>query len=229
MKLLLSAEGKVAECQMLYSKITDAGTHIEFADEVIDATGDMPGLDDAGEARENYGLNDKGVILIVDLENKDTNTKHVGEALLSKDELYCPWLVVESRCRWTSSGASSSKVFTSKEVQQVGSKGSRFSTLENEEFIEKKTTRSPGLNLWKPARIRMASQPVLMNWMLRFSKQLDMIGEKTCELERDTSKYINSSSLGDDSMHNVEPVIDITNDSMLEGMESVGAKIDMAQ
>ncbi|KAK8698160.1 hypothetical protein V6N13_114287 [Hibiscus sabdariffa] len=187
MKLLLSAEGKVAECQMLYSKITDAGTHIEFADEVIDATGDMPGLDDAGEARENYGLNDKGVILIVDLENKDTNTKHVGEALLSKDELYCPWLVVESRCRWTSSGASSSKVFTSKEVQQVGSKGSRF------------------------------------------SKQLDMIGEKTCELERDTSKYINSSSLGDDSMHNVEPVIDITNDSMLEGMESVGAKIDMAQ
>ncbi|KAK9043519.1 hypothetical protein V6N11_071857 [Hibiscus sabdariffa] len=63
-----------------------------------------------------------------------------------------------------------------------------------------------------PARIRMASQPVLMNWMLRFSKQLDMIGEKTCELERDTSKYINSSSLGDDSMHNVEPVIDITND-----------------
>ncbi|KAK8564934.1 hypothetical protein V6N12_058511 [Hibiscus sabdariffa] len=47
---------KRARCQGIVlepaDRVTDAGTHIEFADEVLmDVTGDMSGLDDAGEAR----------------------------------------------------------------------------------------------------------------------------------------------------------------------------------
>ncbi|KAK8564933.1 hypothetical protein V6N12_058510 [Hibiscus sabdariffa] len=192
--------------------------------------------------------------------------KHVGEDLQSKDELYGPWMVVESRRGRTSSGASSYKVLPNKKVQQVGSKGSRFSTLENKEVIAKKPAddlpniitsgglskgsdsvekslvgestiafydvvpifpdheveivphavaqalndgKHHELNLRKPAGIRMASQPVLKDWMLRFSKELDAIGETTSEIARDTSKDIDSSSPEDDSTHNAESVIDI--------------------
>ncbi|KAK8701682.1 hypothetical protein V6N13_020063 [Hibiscus sabdariffa] len=157
--------------------------------------------------------------------------KHVGEDLQSKDELYGPWMVVESRRGRTSSGASSYKVLPNKKVQQVGSKGSRFSTLENKEVIAKKPAddlpniiTSGGLSKGSDsvekslvgestiafyAGIRMASQPVLKDWMLRFSKELDAIGETTSEIARDTSKDIDSSSPEDDSTHNAESVIDI--------------------
>ncbi|KAK8534055.1 hypothetical protein V6N12_047453 [Hibiscus sabdariffa] len=72
-----------------------------------------------------------------------------------------------------------------------------------------------GLNLQKPAGVRISSQPILTEWMSGCAKQLDEVGAMRGDLNQDVS------------FQSEDPVVAITDNNVLEGSDGSGTRDDL--
>ncbi|KAK8639768.1 hypothetical protein V6N13_138138 [Hibiscus sabdariffa] len=122
------------------------GLQISFATEKMEVTDGLTGLDATGKAQSIS--KDSYVSMVARNVNASGSHKHVGMVPPSKDELYGPWMVVESQRRRPTCMANPSKSVVRKETRPTNAKGSRFATLEQEEVVENAVVEeAPGVTL----------------------------------------------------------------------------------